>query len=357
MRGDIGRAIDSVLSSGAAAPMTVKDVHRACESLLGREIKGSTVRSYLNLHTPSKYRRVGRGLYVSDDCMGRIAHERVGSSCVYHCDCVDWLSVAPRESIHGVVTDPPYGVLEYTDAEKTKLRAGRGRVAAAAEIRRMHAKPRPEVHGSDAIAEGGSVPVLPRVRHAAAAGARPRGPCDRRLEPAAVAHSVALSRRCRPREARRGRSARPDASRRRPPEERRGGVPGRDRDAALPIRALACVQKAVRRNRSREPSAMGDRSPAQGRRRPSFRRRHKIVSDEREEKALAPHPSLKPQSFMRQVVKAVLPLGSGVVLDPFCGSGSTLAAANRVGYRSIGIERDAEYYGMALSSIGSLSEI
>ena len=44
------------------------------------------------------------------------------------------------------------------------------------------------------------------------------------------------------------------------------------------------------------------------------------------ERRLAPHPSLKPQAFLRQIVHAVLPLGEGVVLDPFAGSGSTLAA-------------------------------
>src|SRR5207253_2535846 len=39
----------------------------------------------------------------------------------------------------------------------------------------------------------------------------------------------------------------------------------------------------------------------------------------REERTIAPHPSLKPQAFMRQLVRAALPLGRGVVLDPFRG--------------------------------------
>src|SRR6185503_16172150 len=41
------------------------------------------------------------------------------------------------------------------------------------------------------------------------------------------------------------------------------------------------------------------------------------------EREIAPHPSLKPQAFMRQIVRAILPMGKGVILDPFMGGGST----------------------------------
>jgi len=74
------------------------------------------------------------------------------------------------------------------------------------------------------------------------------------------------------------------------------------------------------------------------------------------ERALAPHPSLKPQAFLRAVVRGVLPLGEGIVLDPFAGSGSTLAAAEAVGYESIGIEKDATYFDVACSAIPRLAE-
>jgi site-specific DNA-methyltransferase (adenine-specific) len=57
------------------------------------------------------------------------------------------------------------------------------------------------------------------------------------------------------------------------------------------------------------------------------------------ERALAPHPSLKTQQFMRTLIRGVLLLEKGVVLDPFCGPGSALAAAESVGYESIGIEK------------------
>jgi site-specific DNA-methyltransferase (adenine-specific) len=58
---------------------------------------------------------------------------------------------------------------------------------------------------------------------------------------------------------------------------------------------------------------------------------------------------------MRQIVRAALPLGEGVVLDPFAGSGSTLAAANAVGYDSIGVERDKTWFSLAKSAIEPLS--
>jgi site-specific DNA-methyltransferase (adenine-specific) len=75
------------------------------------------------------------------------------------------------------------------------------------------------------------------------------------------------------------------------------------------------------------------------------------------EKQIAPHPSLKPQRFLRQIVRAVLPLGVGIVYDPFAGSGSTLAAAEAVGYRSIGTDRDPRYFSLARSAFPQLAAL
>lgn len=77
----------------------------------------------------------------------------------------------------------------------------------------------------------------------------------------------------------------------------------------------------------------------------------------RRERDVAPHPSLKPQSFLRQVVYACLPLGTGTILDPFAGGGSTLAAAKAIGYRSIGIEIDEEFAKIAKRAIPRLAEL
>ncbi len=73
------------------------------------------------------------------------------------------------------------------------------------------------------------------------------------------------------------------------------------------------------------------------------------------ERDLAAHPSLKPQAFLRTLIRGVLPLGEGVVLDPFAGSGSTLAAAEAVGYRSIGVEKDPRYFKLAQKAIPRLA--
>jgi site-specific DNA-methyltransferase (adenine-specific) len=74
-----------------------------------------------------------------------------------------------------------------------------------------------------------------------------------------------------------------------------------------------------------------------------------------EEREIGQHPSLKPQHFLRQIVRAVLPLGKGVILDPFMGSGSAIAAASACGLRSIGLEMNAEYFALAVKAIPKLA--
>ena len=73
------------------------------------------------------------------------------------------------------------------------------------------------------------------------------------------------------------------------------------------------------------------------------------------ERRFAPHPSLKPQAFLRKLVRGVLPLGKGIVLDPFAGSASTLAAAEAVGYESVGLERDKAYFELARQALPALA--
>ena len=77
----------------------------------------------------------------------------------------------------------------------------------------------------------------------------------------------------------------------------------------------------------------------------------------RREREIANHPSLKPQSFLRRLVHAALPLGEGIIVDPFMGSGSTIAAVEAVGLSGVGIERYRDYFEMASKTIPRLKAI
>lgn len=69
------------------------------------------------------------------------------------------------------------------------------------------------------------------------------------------------------------------------------------------------------------------------------------------------HPNVKPQALMRELCHAALPLKEGTILDPFMGSGSTIAAAEAIGYDSVGIELDESYFEMAENAIPKFMEI
>ncbi len=58
------------------------------------------------------------------------------------------------------------------------------------------------------------------------------------------------------------------------------------------------------------------------------------------------HPCVKPLDLMRWLCRLVTPPG-GTILDPFCGSGSTLVAAAMEGFHSVGIDSDAHYCDIA----------
>lgn len=58
------------------------------------------------------------------------------------------------------------------------------------------------------------------------------------------------------------------------------------------------------------------------------------------------HPYQKPLGLLRWIVRLVAPPG-GLVVDPFCGSGTTLIAAVMQGTSAIGVDNDAAYVAMA----------
>jgi DNA modification methylase len=58
------------------------------------------------------------------------------------------------------------------------------------------------------------------------------------------------------------------------------------------------------------------------------------------------HPTVKPHELMRWLCRLITPRG-GLVLDPFCGSGSTGRAAQAEGFQFVGIELDPDYARIA----------
>lgn len=75
------------------------------------------------------------------------------------------------------------------------------------------------------------------------------------------------------------------------------------------------------------------------------------------ERKIADHPSLKPQHLLRIFVRSLLPMEEGIILDPFMGSGSTIAACVALNADSVGIEIDETYFRLAQSVIPQLAAL
>jgi site-specific DNA-methyltransferase (adenine-specific) len=283
---------------------------------------------------------------------------RIGRATLIHADALDWMQGRAPRSVHAIVTDPPYGLLEYSDEQQAKLRRGRGgvwRIPPSFDGQRRAPLPRFTV-------------LTPRDRAAlhdfflafGASALRVTVPGAHVLVASnpLLVHVVANAMSAAGLEIR-GYLARLVMT-------LRGG--DRPKNAHDEFHDVSVMPRSMF-----EPWVIL-RHPLEGRvqdnlrrwgtggfRRPGAKRPFgDVIASQptpRIERGIAPHPSLKPQAFLRQVVRAVLPLGRGLVLDPFAGSGSTLAAANAVGYRSVGIERDRRYVDMARKAIPKLAAL
>lgn len=63
------------------------------------------------------------------------------------------------------------------------------------------------------------------------------------------------------------------------------------------------------------------------------------------------HPAMFPAMLAERLIESFLPAGPHLVLDPFCGTGSTLVAADRLGKRGIGLELSSEFVALALKRL------
>lgn len=272
-------------------------------------------------------------------------------------DAFEWLALAQPCSLHAVVTDPPYGLVEYTSQQLEKMRNGRGgvwRIPPAFDgCRRkplprftvLTASQREELQGFFRRLAEGLLPILvpgahvfiatnPLVSHLVyepfiASGFEKRGEIIRLV--------FTL----------------------------RGG--DRPKNAHEEFPEISVMPKSCW-----EPWGLF-RKPCEGRVQDNLRKwstggLRRISADEPfkdliysspargYERKIAPHPSLKPQAFLRQIVRAALPFGTGTLLDPFMGSGSTIAAAVACGVHAVGLEANPDYFQMAARAIPALAE-
>ncbi|MCY3759961.1 MAG: DNA methyltransferase [Gemmatimonadetes bacterium] len=320
------------------------------------------------MKTPETFIREERGVYrvrpeVLADFQGDLQIDAepwrqpflFGRTTLIHGDCFAWLEERQSNSIHAVVTDPPYGLHEYTPQQQLKMRQGMGGVWRIPPSFDGHARsPLPRftiltdqqrdqlgwfftlwgrlllpklVPGANVVVA--SNPLLVHI----VAGA---------LEEAGMECRGSITRLVM---TMRG-GDRPKAA-----HEEFSDVSVMPRSMWEPWIVFRRPVEGRVQDNLRKWKTGGFRRPSEDK---PFGDVIKSAPTRKNERALAPHPSLKPQAFLRQLVRGVLPLGEGVVLDPFAGAGSTLAAAEAVGYESIGIEKDPHYFDVGVRAVPAL---
>jgi DNA modification methylase len=365
--GEVRDAIVQVLE-GRGNAASVQEITSEVVQLIG-DVPSSSVRSYLRLNTPELFVRMDRAQYLlngfeeSARPQQRSTEVQVptfecGQATLYLDDCNKWLDRQAPNSIHAVVTDPPYGLVEYSDTEQDKLRQGRGGVwrippsfdgSTRAPLPRFTVLKPTDLDALEqfflswgrrllpVLVPGANVVVAsnPLLSYLVS-GALSRAGLERRGEIVRLVMTM------------------------------RGG--DRPKAAHVEFNDVSVMPRSMW-----EPWLVF-RKPIDGRVQDNLRRwgtggfrrvsATKPFGDVIEsaptraaERKLAPHPSLKPQAFLRKLVRGVLPLGQGIVLDPFAGAASTLAAAHAVAYQSVGIERDAEYFRVASAALPRLAAL
>ena len=279
---------------------------------------------------------------------------------VVHANCFDWIKLIPESSIHAVVTDPPYGVKEYEPEQLEKRINGNGGVWRIPPSFDGHVRsPLPRFTAlnngerkqmKDYFSEWAK--LILRV-------IRPGGHIF-------VASNAFLSQIVFSAIAEQGFEFRGEVIRL--VRTMRGGDRPKNAEDEFPDVCSMPRSRYEPWGLFRKPLLNGMKvsdclrefQTGGLRRKPDGNPFEDVIESERtaqREREIADHPSLKPQSFLRKIVYSSLPLGQGIVLDPFMGSGSTIAAANAVGYSSIGVERMDEYYQMSKQAIKRLSAI
>jgi site-specific DNA-methyltransferase (adenine-specific) len=287
-------------------------------------------------------------------------HKSISNSLILHADCLEWMGRIPENSIHGIVTDPPYGVKEYEFDQLEKRANGNGGIwrippSFDGSVR----QPLPRFTALNAGERKQLARFFTEWAKVAVHALRPGGHvfiacnsflcqlvysalCEGGLEFRGQLIRVVRTLRGgdRPKNAE---TEFPDVCSLPRGSYEPWGI------LRKPIAAGMKVSDCLRQYETGGLRRLQEGLP--------FTDLIEAGRTSREERLLAKHPTLKPQALLRELVWAVLPLGKGIVLDPFMGSGSTIAAGVAIGVQCIGVEKNYEFFGLAQDAIEKLSKV
>ncbi len=282
-------------------------------------------------------------------------HTAYGKSILIHGDGFDWLKRIPDESIHAVVTDPPYGVREYEIEEIERMRNGTGggiwRIPPCFDGNRRAPLPRftalasREREALNQFFRDWSASLFPKLKP----GGHVFIACNAFLSQIVYSSLIEGGLEFRTEIIRLVQTLRGG-------DRPKLGEKDFPHVCSLPrggYEPWGLFRKPLPKGMTVR-QCLTDYATGGLRRQPDDKPFFDVIQSERtprHERDIANHPSLKPQSFMRQLVYASLPLGHGIVADPFMGAGSTIAAAEAVGYCSVGVERYERYYNLAVEAV------
>lgn len=284
----------------------------------------------------------------------------IGKSSIIHADCFEWLSRIPENSLHAIVTDPPYGVKEYDFDQLEKRSNGNGgiwRIPPSFDGHERSPLPRFTAlnHKERETLKRFFVEWAKVALHALCPGGHVFIACNSFLSQLVFSALIEGGLEFRTELIRLVRTLR-GGDRPKNAEEEFPDVSSLPRGCYEP---WGILRKPIPSG-MKVSDCLREYQTGGVRRTPYNTPFEDVIPSERtpqRERAIADHPSLKPQSLLRQLVYAALPLGVGIVCDPFSGSGSTIAACEAVGVQGVGVERHLDYFDMSRTSAPKLAGI